>query len=316
MDGFTHMVIVEATPQKINRVLKTTPDIASANPSNPVISFEIDGVPYEANAATNKGKTAFLLKEGGMLPADDMAEIFVDYLSDHRIKATAEEFTPSAFIQRIAPAVQPSTPSAPTMLNRLVDLKQKMPNDRFVSAMIQRVESGARLTPNMVKAIEKIENTFANPAPVDQGVVARIDAVLSRMSGGKHPFLDSLKDQALNGRTLSPKQLAALEKFETPSTPRGTSKGVSLSAFNRMDKGEQRMLVLGPEAQRAIGLNPKEMALSSRLIHAPEYDHPHGIPLRELDNLRTKYTRKVLSHPVLKAFGSDVGQEIIYDMIR
>lgn len=313
MDGFSHMVIVEATPQKINRVLRTTPDIANANPSNPVVSFEIDGVPYEANAATNKGKTAFLLKEGGMLPADDMAEIFVDYLSDHRIKATAEEFTPSAFIQQVAPAVQSSTP---TMRERLTELKKKMPNDKFIQAMLDRAVYGQRLTPNMVKAIEKIENQLANPAPVDQGIVDRIDAVLSRMKGGKHPFLESLKDQALNGRKLSPKQIGALEKFEAPKSPRGTSKGVSLSAFNRMDKGDQRMLVLGPDAQRAIGLSSREMALSSRLIHAPEYDHPHGIPLRDLDNLRKKYTKKVLSHPVLKNFGSDVGQEIIYDMIR
>jgi hypothetical protein len=126
-----------------------------------------------------------------------------------------------------------------------------------------------------------------------------------------------LKDQALNGRKLSPKQIGALEKFEAPKSPRG-SRGskISLSAFNHMDEGDQRMLVLGPDAQRAIGLSAREMTFASRLIEAPAYDHSHGIPAKDLLALRDKFSKEVLKHPVLKNFGSRVGHDVIYDMIR
>jgi hypothetical protein len=201
-----------------------------------------------------------------------------------------------------------------------------MPNDRFIKSLQDHLKRRGGLTQNQINAITKIENKLANPQPIDQATIDRINAVLSKMNQG-NSFLESIRDQVANGRSLSTKQLEALAKFEQPKksrtrrTRRTRQDGgqyVNLSEFHTWDLYHQLNALAGGHVARALYGVPEmgsdEERIFILLADVASASHAQMNTLTRLSALR-KILPHLRKHPLLKNLPEDIAKDILRKVI-
>ncbi len=103
----------------------------------------------------------------------------------------------------------------PKLLARLDALVKAMPRDRFVKSLKDQYTQRGSLSTKQMSALEKLERGVASGG--DKALIQRIDALLSntvKIKGRRKSLLKSFKEQALNGRNLSKRQLELISEYE------------------------------------------------------------------------------------------------------
>jgi hypothetical protein len=106
----------------------------------------------------------------------------------------------------------------------------RLKNHPFLSDLREKIIKGTRLSPKQRAAIGKFEGS----GTVDQTLLNRINAVLKKTPNNR--FLKSLKSQVLSGRSLSPKQISALESNESGKPKKQTMTVRKFSTLGHHDR--------------------------------------------------------------------------------
>ena len=136
--------------------------------------------------------------------------------------------TRAPIITRTAPSPVSPPPAFATPVNPLVqridNILARVPKNPFLESLKKQVLSGRRLTQKQLDALTKFEQPAPQPTPPSPAILTRIDDLLKKLPN--HPFLESIKKQVMSGRSLSQKQLDAIDKFERPAPKQSFGKKV------------------------------------------------------------------------------------------
>ena len=299
-------------------------------------SFLFDGLEFKGWLAPFGSGFGLILVDGD-LPAEIGASHIASKLKEERINVEGvfdmkdpsdkRRFERWVTGKLVGSSTMPQAPSPQSALKKRLDaLEAQMPNDRFIKSLQRNLKRYGKLTPKQVTAIIKIENKLANPQPIDQATIDRINAVLDKMPNG-NSFLESLRDQVANGRSLSKKQLDALAKFEQPRksrtrrTRRTRQDGgqyVNLSQFHTWDLYHQLNALAGGHVARALYGVPESGSAEERiftlLADVASSSHAQMNTLTRLSALR-KILPHLGKHPLLKNLPEDVAKDILRKVI-
>ena len=215
--GFTESDIGELIGEYISDkagvpVLDTT-KIKDNEKINSIFSHAIHGVAVKGR--TRQKRTSPTQKKLDTVLQAMPNDTFVQSL-DQQYKRKGR-LTPKqqSALQKIHDRVTNPTPLDPQLVARLDALVKVMPRDRFVKSLRDQYHQRGSLSTKQMSALEKLEKGVASGG--DKALIQRIDALLSntvKIKGRRKTLLKSFKEQALNGRRLSQRQLELISEYE------------------------------------------------------------------------------------------------------
>ena len=151
--------------------------------------------------------------------------------------------------------------------------ENRLKNHPFLSDLREKILKGTRLSTRQRAAIGKFEGS----GTVDQTLLNRINAVLKKTPNNR--FLKSLKSQVLSGRSLSPKQISALESNESGKPKKQT---MTESKFGTLGHHDRIKVIL---EHLRVSTRPNLKNQHRKLIRELYNDGMRGTPIN------TSYSR-------------------------
>lgn len=329
-------IMGDATPREVNSKLgirlspvrmNTLDDRSRPN------SFLLDGMEFRGWLSPFGTGFGLSLVDGD-LPAEMGADHILNRLEEQGVEVEAFDIENPSERSRferyvtnklVGSSTQTSAPRKPGLKARLDAIQAQMPNDRFIKSLQDNLKRRGGLTQKQINAITKIENQLAGPK--DQALIDRINAVLAKSPNG-NSFLESLRDQVANGRTLSKKQLEALAENEKKPRFSQTRKRrkqrqeseqrLTRVQFHTMENEVQRRILAGGDVVEAYYGHPDYESDEARhkmfLLEVAGYEYYNMNTLS-----RTKAARLILSqlpkHPFLKDLPVELSQMILRTVI-
>lgn len=179
---------------------------------------------------------------------------FVD-MKVHFVNAYGEEMKPVIDMALVA---------------RLDALLKHSPRSKFLNSLKSQALLGEDIHPNALEVVEEIEEKVANP---DVAMLDRLRKITEII--GQDNFVDSLEAQLKAGRTLSPKQVAVVEKLEASVKGMNTNlsriqKLLSMKPMDRFLQSLEKQVLggrsLSPKQQDALNMIESKMKASAPAV--------------------------------------------------